>query len=144
MRPGAIRFFEETVVHTLRRSVWIAAILLLGSASRASAATPVWKCGGLTMPGYGPQEVVAILDGGLQEKGWWAMDEIDPAGIDEVDITCWNPVNGKFGIEPAVPAVLVWTKSFVLEASDRREEVVQARKAVVSKELKLLYEAGGA
>ena len=130
-------------MRTLRNSVLIATFLLLGSASPASAAAPVWKCGGLTMPGYGPNDVVAILDGVLQEKGWWAIG-IDPVGFDEVEVTCWNPVNGKFGIAPAVPTVLVWTKTFVLEASDRREEVVQARTAAVSKELGLLYEAGGA
>ena len=128
-------------MHALRQSMWVGAVLLLASASLASsAATVEWKCGGRTMPGYGPNEAVMILDGVVMEKG----ETFESADIGSLEVTCWNPDNGKFRIAPGVPAVLIWTKGFVDASSERPVEALQAAEADASRELRLLYEADGA
>ena len=131
----------ETGMPKLRRSLLGAAVLLLASASLASAATPAWKCSGRTMPGYGGNEPVTILNGVVTEKEH--LTEIFASSdIDSLEVTCWNPDNGKFRIAPGVPAILIWTKSFV-EASEHLAEARQAAEAKASWELQVLWEAGG-
>ena len=93
------------------------------------------------MPGYGGNEPVMILDGVVTEKEH--LTEIFASSdIDSLEVTCWNPDNGKFRIAPGVPAILIWTKSFV-EASEHLAEARQAAEAKASWELQVLWEAGG-
>lgn len=61
-----------------------------------------------------------------------------------LEVTCWNSDNGKFRVAPGVPAVLVWTKSFVAATSEHPEEALKAAEAQANEELRLLWEAGGA
>lgn len=125
----------------LRDSVRVA-VFLLCSASFASASTVEWKCGGRSMSGYGTGEVVFILDGVVGKMKMEKMSEIEAEAIDRIEVTCWNPHNGKFRIAPGVPVVLAWTKEFVAAASERLEDALREHETQAAADLRLLYEAG--
>lgn len=96
-----------------------------------------------TVLGYGSNEPVMIVDGVLMEKD--SLTELfASSGIEQLEMTCWNPDNGKFRVAPGVPAILVWTKSFVAASSEHPQEALRAAEAQASEELRLLWEAGGA
>ncbi len=95
------------------------------------------------MPGYGSNEPVMIVDGVVMEKAT-LTELVAPSDVAQLEVTCWNPVNGKFRVAPGVPAILVWTKSFLAASSEHSEEALRAAEAQASWELQLLWEAGGA
>ncbi len=97
------------------RPTWLPLTLAVVVLSLISAEGVAAKCfPQILMPGYeyasGRAGFVPLVDGSiLTVEG---ADEVDPSNIHSMEVTCWNPETGGFGVV-GVPVVLVLTKDFV-------------------------------
>ena len=86
----------------------------------------------LLMPGLGPSEAVVQVDGSVVLWGTEELDGMDASVIHSVDITCWNPTTGEFGVGGGIPVIVVMTKHFVESTRAPIEALLRAQEAYFS------------
>ena len=103
---------------------------------------PPAKCSGLmnTFPGYEPGAPVVVVDDRVLsgQEGLEGIREFDVAAI---EISCWNPETGEFGVPPGIPVVRVITR---VACPSPAAEVCDWRSENQSAALRRAYDAAGA
>lgn len=96
---------------------------------------PTLKCPGTQrLPGFAEDQIAVVVDGEIRKhtSGGGPLEDLQPANVHRLDVTCWNPDTGEIPATAGVPVIVVVTRSALAEAESAMRRATRSVRSYIA------------